>query len=400
MRYVQNGSIEMDLVSNKGLQLLQKVIRQYKITEVQFLYKTNSGELNLFAESLQYNIFINLELSQIDLIGKKEAPVKKKKEIDIFNVTEEDEEELLDDLSFSEDIIDVIAGEREEETVLRFSTESSIVEIMALAKCTVEASEEGIGINSDKSMFRLPYLSTIISIEDLQELKDVNYVDELDTSGVVIANTLNKLDVPLSMQFIGIKDGKIYTHSDRVIIEKTSLLNKHYYILNMQSISLLKMLTIFQGESIFINQQSENFLTTHIKVSNIVFKSVSSNIEVIESILTLLNESNVTKVGTILDYSIIRVLDKVSPSKDNIVEIISDDKGNCMAKKDGNIVMVSAVHGFRSNVSIVINLNELEAAVRASGKPNPALGLLRENNTDNLILYGIQKVLIPCEAKG
>ena len=71
-----------------------------------------------------------------------------------------------------------------------------------------------------------------------------------------------------------------------------------------------------------------------------------------------------------------------------------------MAKKDGNIVMVSAVHGFRSNVSIVINLNELEAAVRASGKPNPALGLLRENNTDNLILYGIQKVLIPCEAKG
>ena len=400
MRYVQNGSIEMDLVSNKGLQLLQKVIRQYKITEVQFLYKTNSGELNLFAESLQYNIFINLELSQIDLIGKKEAPVKKKKEIDIFNVTEEDEEELLDDLSFSEDIIDVIAGEREEETVLRFSTESSIVEIMALAKCTVEASEEGIGINSDKSMFRLPYLSTIISIEDLQELKDVNYVDELDTSGVVIANTLNKLDVPLSMQFIGIKDGKIYTHSDRVIIEKTSWVTKHSYILNMQSISLLKMLTIFQGESIFINQQSENFLTTHIKVSNIVFKSVSSNIEVIESILTLLNESNVTKVGTILDYSIIRVLDKVSPSKDNIVEIISDDKGNCMAKKDGNIVMVSAVHGFRSNVSIVINLNELEAAVRASGKPNPALGLLRENNTDNLILYGIQKVLIPCEAKG
>ena len=400
MRYVQNGSIEMDLVSNKGLQLLQKVIRQYKITEVQFLYKTNSGELNLFAESLQYNIFINLELSQIDLIGKKEAPVKKKKEVDIFNVTEEDEEELLDDLSFSEDIIDVIAGEREEETVLRFSTESSIVEIMALAKCTVEASEEGIGINSDKSMFRLPYLSTIISIEDLQELKDVNYVDELDTSGVVIANTLNKLDVPLSMQFIGIKDGKIYTHSDRVIIEKTSWVTKHSYILNMQSISLLKMLTIFQGESIFINQQSENFLTTHIKVSNIVFKSVSSNIEVIESILTLLNESNVTKVGTILDYSIIRVLDKVSPSKDNIVEIISDDKGNCMAKKDGNIVMVSAVHGFRSNVSIVINLNELEAAVRASGKPNPALGLLRENNTDNLILYGIQKVLIPCEAKG
>ena len=400
MRYVQNGSIEMDLVSNKGLQLLQKVIKQYKITEVQFLYKTNSGELNLFAESLQYNIFINLELSQIDLIGKKEAPVKKKKEIDIFNVTEEDEEELLDDLSFSEDIIDVIAGEREEETVLRFSTESSIVEIMALAKCTVEASEEGIGINSDKSMFRLPYLSTIISIEDLQELKDVNYVDELDTSGVVIANTLNKLDVPLSMQFIGIKDGKIYTHSDRVIIEKTSWVTKHSYILNMQSISLLKMLTIFQGESIFINQQSENFLTTHIKVSNIVFKSVSSNIEVIESILTLLNESNVTKVGTILDYSIIRVLDKVSPSKDNIVEIISDDKGNCMAKKDGNIVMVSAVHGFRSNVSIVINLNELEAAVRASGKPNPALGLLRENNTDNLILYGIQKVLIPCEAKG
>ena len=400
MRYVQNGSIEMDLVSNKGLQLLQKVIRQYKITEVQFLYKTNSGELNLFAESLQYNIFINLELSQIDLIGKKEAPVKKKKEIDIFNVTEEDEEELLDDLSFSEDIIDVIAGEREEETVLRFSTESSIVEIMALAKCTVEASEEGIGINSDKSMFRLPYLSTIISIEDLQELKDVNYVDELDTSGVVIANTLNKLDVPLSMQFIGIKDGKIYTHSDRVIIEKTSWVTKHSYILNMQSISLLKMLTIFQGESIFINQQSENFLTTHIKVSNIVFKSVSSNIEVIESILTLLNESNVTKVGTILDYSIIRVLDKVSPSKDNIVEIISDDKGNCMAKKDGNIVMVSAVHGFRSNVSIVINLNELEAAVRASGKPNPALGLLRESNTDNLILYGIQKVLIPCEAKG
>lgn len=399
MRYVQNGSIEMDLVSNKGLQLLQKVIRQYKITEVQFLYKTNSGELNLFAESLQYNIFINLELSQIDLIGKKEAPVKKKKEIDIFNVTEEDEEELLDDLSFSEDIIDVIAGEREEETVLRFSTESSIVEIMALAKCTVEASEEGIGINSDKSMFRLPYLSTIISIEDLQELKDVNYVDELDTSGVVIANTLNKLDVPLSMQFIGIKDGKIYTHSDRVIIEKTSWVTKHSYILNMQSISLLKMLTIFQGESIFINQQSDNFLTTHIKVSNIVFKSVSSNIEVIESILTLLNESNVTKVGTILDYSIIRVLDKVSPSKDNIVEIISDDKGNCMAKKDGNIVMVSAVHGFRSNVSIVINLNELEAAVRASGKPNPALGLLRENNTDNLILYGIQKVLIPCEAK-
>ena len=390
----------MDLVSNKGLQLLQKVIKQYKITEVQFLYKTNSGELNLFAESLQYNIFINLELSQIDLIGKKEAPVKKKKEIDIFNVTEEDEEELLDDLSFSEDIIDVIAGEREEETVLRFSTESSIVEIMALAKCTVEASEEGIGINSDKSMFRLPYLSTIISIEDLQELKDVNYVDELDTSGVVIANTLNKLDVPLSMQFIGIKDGKIYTHSDRVIIEKTSWVTKHSYILNMQSISLLKMLTIFQGESIFINQQSENFLTTHIKVSNIVFKSVSSNIEVIESILTLLNESNVTKVGTILDYSIIRVLDKVSPSKDNIVEIISDDKGNCMAKKDGNIVMVSAVHGFRSNVSIVINLNELEAAVRASGKPNPALGLLRENNTDNLILYGIQKVLIPCEAKG
>ncbi len=390
----------MDLVSNKGLQLLQKVIRQYKITEVQFLYKTNSGELNLFAESLQYNIFINLELSQIDLIGKKEAPVKKKKEIDIFNVTEEDEEELLDDLSFSEDIIDVIAGEREEETVLRFSTESSIVEIMALAKCTVEASEEGIGINSDKSMFRLPYLSTIISIEDLQELKDVNYVDELDTSGVVIANTLNKLDVPLSMQFIGIKDGKIYTHSDRVIIEKTSWVTKHSYILNMQSISLLKMLTIFQGESIFINQQSENFLTTHIKVSNIVFKSVSSNIEVIESILTLLNESNVTKVGTILDYSIIRVLDKVSPSKDNIVEIISDDKGNCMAKKDGNIVMVSAVHGFRSNISIVINLNELEAAVRASGKPNPALGLLRENNTDNLILYGIQKVLIPCEAKG
>ena len=74
----------MDLVSNKGLQLLQKVIRQYKITEVQFLYKTNSGELNLFAESLQYNIFINLELSQIDLIGKKVAPVKKKKEIDIF----------------------------------------------------------------------------------------------------------------------------------------------------------------------------------------------------------------------------------------------------------------------------------------------------------------------------
>ena len=390
----------MDLVSNKGLQLLQKVIKQYKITEVQFLYKTNSGELNLFAESLQYNIFINLELSQIDLIGKKEAPVKKKKEIDIFNVTEEDEEELLDDLSFSEDIIDVIAGEREEETVLRFSTESSIVEIMALAKCTVEASEEGIGINSDKSMFRLPYLSTIISIEDLQELKDVNYVDELDTSGVVIANTLNKLDVPLSMQFIGIKDGKIYTHSDRVIIEKTSWVTKHSYILNMQSISLLKMLTIFQGESIFINQQSENFLTTHIKVSNIVFKSVSSNIEVIESILTLLNESNVTKVGTILDYSIIRVLDKVSPSKDNIVEIISDDKGNCMAKKDGNIVMVSAVHGFRSNISIVINLNELEAAVRASGKPNPALGLLRENNTDNLILYGIQKVLIPCEAKG
>ena len=390
----------MDLVSNKGLQLLQKVIKQYKITEVQFLYKTNSGELNLFAESLQYNIFINLELSQIDLIGKKEAPVKKKKEIDIFNVTEEDEEELLDDLSFSEDIIDVIAGEREEETVLRFSTESSIVEIMALAKCTVEASEEGIGINSDKSMFRLPYLSTIISIEDLQELKDVNYVDELDTSGVVIANTLNKLDVPLSMQFIGIKDGKIYTHSDRVIIEKTSWVTKHSYILNMQSISLLKMLTIFQGESIFINQQSENFLTTHIKVSNIVFKSVSSNIEVIESILTLLNESNVTKVGTILDYSIIRVLDKVSPSKDNIVEIISDDKGNCMAKKDGNIVMVSAVHGFRSNVSIVINLNELEAAVRASGKSNPALGLLRENNTDNLILYGIQKVLIPCEAKG
>ena len=390
----------MDLVSNKGLQLLQKVIRQYKITEVQFLYKTNSGELNLFAESLQYNIFINLELSQIDLIGKKEAPVKKKKEIDIFNVTEEDEEELLDDLSFSEDIIDVIAGEREEETVLRFSTESSIVEIMALAKCTVEASEEGIRINSDKSMFRLPYLSTIISIEDLQELKDVNYVDELDTSGVVIANTLNKLDVPLSMQFIGIKDGKIYTHSDRVIIEKTSWVTKHSYILNMQSISLLKMLTIFQGESLFINQQSENFLTTHIKVSNIVFKSVASNIEVIESILTLLNESNVTKVGTILDYSIIRVLDKVSPSKDNIVEIISDDKGNCMAKKDGNIVMVSAVHGFRSNVSIVINLNELEAAVRASGKPNPALGLLRENNTDNLILYGIQKVLIPCEAKG
>ena len=390
----------MDLVSNKGLQLLQKLIKQYKITEVQFLYKTNSGELNLFAESLQYNIFINLELSQIDLIGKKEATVKKKKEIDIFNVTEEDEEELLDDLSFSEDIIDVIAGEREEETVLRFSTESSIVEIMALAKCTVESSEEGIGINSDKSMFRLPYLSTIISIEDLQELKDVNYVDELDTSGVVIANTLNKLDVPLSMQFIGIKDGKIYTHSDRVIIEKTSWVTKHSYILNMQSISLLKMLTIFQGESIFINQQSENFLTTHIKVSNIVFKSVSSNIEVIESILTLLNESNVTKVGTILDYSIIRVLDKVSPSKDNIVEIISDDKGNCMAKKDGNIVMVSAVHGFRSNVSIVINLNELEAAVRASGKPNPALGLLRENNTDNLILYGIQKVLIPCEAKG
>ena len=390
----------MDLVSNKGLQLLQKVIKQYKITEVQFLYKTNSGELNLFAESLQYNIFINLELSQIDLIGKKEAPVKKKKEIDIFNVTEEDEEELLDDLSFSEDIIDVIAGEREEETVLRFSTESSIVEIITLAKCTVEASEEGIGINSDKSMFRLPYLSTIISIEDLQELKDVNYVDELDTSGVVIANTLNKLDVPLSMQFIGIKDGKIYTHSDRVIIEKTSWVTKHSYILNMQSISLLKMLTIFQGESIFINQQSDNFLTTHIKVSNIVFKSVSSNIEVIESILTLLNESNVTKVGTILDYSIIRVLDKVSPSKDNIVEIISDDKGNCMAKKDGNIVMVSAVHGFRSNVSIVINLNELEAAVRASGKPNPALGLLRENNTDNLILYGIQKVLIPCEAKG
>lgn len=399
MRYVQNGSIEMDLVSNKGLQLLQKVIRQYKITEVQFLYKTNSGELNLFAESLQYNIFINLELSQIDLIGKKEAPVKKKKEIDIFNVTEEDEEELLDDLSFSEDIIDVIAGEREEETVLRFSTESSIVEIMALAKCTVEASEEGIRINSDKSMFRLPYLSTIISIEDLQELKDVNYVDELDTSGVVIANTLNKLEVPLSMQFIGIKDGKIYTHSDRVIIEKTSWVTKHSYILNMQSISLLKMLTIFQGESIFINQQSDNFLTTHIKVSNIVFKSVSSNIEVIESILTLLNESSVTKVGTILDYSIIRVLDKVSPSKDNIVEIISDDKGNCMAKKDGNIVMVSAVHGFRSNVSIVINLNELEAAVRASGKSNPALGLLRENNTDNLILYGIQKVLIPCEAK-
>ena len=390
----------MDLVSNKGLQLLQKVIKQYKITEVQFLYKTNSGELNLFAESLQYNIFINLELSQIDLIGRKEASVKKKKEIDIFNVTEEDEEELLDDLSFSEDIIDVIAGEREEETVLRFSTESSIVEIMTLAKCTVEASEEGIGINSDKSMFRLPYLSTIISIEDLQELKDVNYVDELDTSGVVIANTLNKLDVPLSMQFIGIKDGKIYTHSDRVIIEKTSWVTKHSYILNMQSISLLKMLTIFQGESIFINQQSDNFLTTHIKVSNIVFKSVSSNIEVIESILTLLNESNVTKVGTILDYSIIRVLDKVSPSKDNIVEIISDDKGNCMAKKDGNIVMVSAVHGFRSNVSIVINLNELEAAVRASGKPNPALGLLRENNTDNLILYGIQKVLIPCEAKG
>ena len=390
----------MDLVSNKGLQLLQKVIKQYKITEVQFLYKTNSGELNLFAESLQYNIFINLELSQIDLIGKKVATLKKKKEIDIFNVTEEDEEELLDDLSFSEDIIDVIAGEREEETVLRFSTESSIVEIMTLAKCTVEASEEGIGINSDKSMFRLPYLSTIISIEDLQELKDVNYVDELDTSGVVIANTLNKLDVPLSMQFIGIKDGKIYTHSDRVIIEKTSWVTKHSYILNMQSISLLKMLTIFQGESIFINQQSDNFLTTHIKVSNIVFKSVSSNIEVIESILTLLNESNVTKVGTILDYSIIRVLDKVSPSKDNIVEIISDDKGNCMAKKDGNIVMVSAVHGFRSNVSIVINLNELEAAVRASGKPNPALGLLRENNTDNLILYGIQKVLIPCEAKG
>ena len=390
----------MDLVSNKGLQLLQKVIRQYKITEVQFLYKTNSGELNLFAESLQYNIFINLELSQIDLIGKKVAPVKKKKEIDIFNVTEEDEEELLEDLSFSEDIIDVIAGEREEETVLRFSTESSIVEIMTLAKCTVEASEEGIRINSDKSMFRLPYLSTIISIEDLQELKDVNYVDELDTSGVVIANTLNKLDVPLSMQFIGIKDGKIYTHSDRVIIEKTSWVTKHSYILNMQSISLLKMLTIFQGESIFINQQSDNFLTTHIKVSNIVFKSVSSNIEVIESILTLLNESSVTKVGTILDYSIIRVLDKVSPSKDSIVEIISDDKGNCMAKKDGNIVMVSAVHGFRSNVSITINLDELEAAVRASGKPNPALGLLRENNTDNLILYGIQKVLIPCEAKG
>ena len=400
MRYVQNGSIEMDLVSNKGLQLLQKVIKQYKITEVQFLYKTNSGELNLFAESLQYNIFINLELSQIDLIGRKVTQVNKKKEIDIFNVTEEDEEELLDDLSFSEDIIDVIAGEREEETVLRFSTESSIVEIMTLAKCTVEASEEGIRINSDKSMFRLPYLSTIISIEDLQELKDVNYVDELDTSGVVIANTLNKLEVPLSMQFIGIKDGKIYTHSDRVIIEKTSWVTKHSYILNMQSISLLKMLTIFQGESIFINQQSDNFLTTHIKVSNIVFKSVSSNIEVIESILTLLNESNVTKVGTILDYSIIRVLDKVSPSKDNIVEIISDDKGNCMAKKDGNIVMVSAVHGFRSNVSIVINLNELEAAVRASGKPNPALGLLRENNTDNLILYGIQKVLIPCEAKG
>ena len=403
--YVQSGKIELDLVGNKSMQLLQKIVHQNKITEVQVLYNITTGDLNLYVESLQYNIFLNVEFTKVDLMNKKDISKVNKnqqeEEIDIFNVTDDFEmEEIIEDYLPEDGLTTLLSRKAEGDTILRFSTESSIVEIMTLSPCTINVSDTNIVIEGLKSKFQLPFLSTEITMEDIQELRDVEYPDELDTTGVVIANTLSKLNVPLSMQFIGIKDGKIYTHSDRIIIEKNSWKTKYPYILNMQSIFLLKLLSIFQGERIFISQMSDNFLTTHIRITNVTFKSVSANIEVIDSILTLLNETSVLKIGTIMDYQIMRILNQVSSTKDGIINITSNDKGMCIAKKEGNIVLVSTANGFRSNIDITVNLEELETAIKASGKPNPSLGLIRESGTENLMVSGLQKVLIPCIEKG
>ena len=147
----------------------------------------------------------------------------------------------------------------------------------------------------------MPKLSTEVEIEDLEAITEIKYYDELDTTATIIANTLTKMEVPLGLQFIGISRGKIYSHSDRIIIDKSTWVTEDSYILNMQSLHWLKTLTVVSNERIYIKQEQGNFLTTNIKVMGISFKSVSPNIEVIESILTLLNESNVTRLGTIKD---------------------------------------------------------------------------------------------------
>ena len=191
--YVQSGKIELDLVGNKSMQLLQKIVHQNKITEVQVLYNITTGDLNLYVESLQYNIFLNVEFTKVDLMNKKDISKVNKnqqeEEIDIFNVTDDFEmEEIIEDYLPEDGLTTLLSRKAEGDTILRFSTESSIVEIMTLSPCTINVSDTNIVIEGLKSKFQLPFLSTEITMEDIQELRDVEYPDELDTTGVVIAN--------------------------------------------------------------------------------------------------------------------------------------------------------------------------------------------------------------------
>ena len=420
MIYIDKGKLEVDVTGNKSLALMQKAIRQYKIQEVQIFYNQDKGDMSIFAESLQYNVVLCLQMSKMDVMGsivqdeqasseqKSDQKVQEgdynpvnisegEEEYDIFNIPEEYDVLFGEDAWIEVGTLDTLSTIiNKEDTILRFSTESSLVEILSISRCILEVDEEEITISGTISKFRLPKLSTEVEIEDLEAITEIKYYDELDTTATIIANTLTKMEVPLGLQFIGISRGKIYSHSDRIIIDKSTWVTEDSYILNMQSLHWLKTLTVVSNERIYIKQEQGNFLTTNIKVMGISFKSVSPNIEVIESILTLLNESNVTRLGTIKDLKMIKLLDKISANKDGIVNIVSDDKGTCYVKKGNNIAILETIHNFKSNVDFLVNIKELEIAFNASGEKSPGLGLIKENDTDNLILYGLQTVIIPC----